>query len=549
MSRLRVRVELNRGGVGVPLHKLASVVHEAQRFFDMLAEDVHIATESGEWLGFDFDNEALNFTAEFVGPVSQEQIQAFYAAFDGTTSLRRATIAQFTEITEAISEDELIGFGLYQSDTEPEPAEWRCLSRRDALRIAEEMQLLAGVAGEALPETHLPAAIDSGVGAKLFKDRTQRPGTLPERMPELVREIEATLSKRITRIEDHMEMNSQAIKDLRESSSAAEESFKGLLNAVENFCGQATRQLERLAPISPEIPKAIAAPAAEMIATPTATVASEAASSAPVAVTMPMPATAAPATSTLAVAATPVAPSAQASVSAIPVAPAESTPTLEKAPPSEQAPPEKTVTPAALAEVSIGPAKPRGTWRVLLVAAAVIIMLATTALWFWPRSADSTGSAAPSSVIASSMPAPSQPKLAPPPTNQEPEKIALQPNLVLAKPQPSAHTVAEETKAAQFPTEPAIDAASPMQVEIEADEPAWVMITDKDGKILIAHTLQPNETRTIEVSDNSTLRTGNAGGLHVRLNGKDLGRLGPSSKIRDIQFKSGEFKVMSPDAR
>src|SRR5215469_18918671 len=119
MARLRVRIELSRGGVGVPLHKLASVVQEAQNFFKMLADDVQIDHQRGEWLGFDFDNQSLNFTAEYVGPVTQEQIQAFYAAFDGTTSLRRATIAQFTQITEAIGEDELIGFGLYQSDHEP----------------------------------------------------------------------------------------------------------------------------------------------------------------------------------------------------------------------------------------------------------------------------------------------------------------------------------------------------------------------------------------------------------------------------------------------
>jgi len=87
-----------------------------------------------------------------------------------------------------------------------------------------------------------------------------------------------------------------------------------------------------------------------------------------------------------------------------------------------------------------------------------------------------------------------------------------------------------------------------MQVEIQAQEPAWVMITDKDGKILIARTLQPNETRTIEVGDDALLRTGNAGGLHVRLNGKDLGHLGPVGKIRDVQFKSGAGKVLTPDA-
>jgi hypothetical protein len=63
-------------------------------------------------MAFDFDRESLNFTAEYVGPVSAEQVRAFCAAFDGVTSLRRATIAQFTRIADAIGEDELIGFGL-----------------------------------------------------------------------------------------------------------------------------------------------------------------------------------------------------------------------------------------------------------------------------------------------------------------------------------------------------------------------------------------------------------------------------------------------------
>jgi len=223
MARLRVRIELNRGGVGVPLHKLASVVHEAQRFFEMLAEDVHIAQDRGEWLGFDFDNESLNFTAEYVGPVSPEQAQAFYAAFDGITSLRRATIAQFTQITEAIGEDELIGFGLYQSDQETEPGEWRCLSRRDALRIADEIQLLLGVAGEMHKETHLPAIIDTD-GARLFKDRAHRTIAITDqsKLPELVREVESNLNKRIARLEDDVGNHSQTLRDLRETSAATE---------------------------------------------------------------------------------------------------------------------------------------------------------------------------------------------------------------------------------------------------------------------------------------------------------------------------------------
>src|SRR5947199_2339905 len=138
MSRLRIRIELNRGGAGVPLDKLASVVDEAQKFFRMLGEDVHIDNGSGVWLECDFDNKSLNFTAEFVGPLEPEQVRQFYAAFDGVTLLRRATIAQFARIADAIDEDELIGFGLYQNDQESEPGEWRSLSKREALRITEE---------------------------------------------------------------------------------------------------------------------------------------------------------------------------------------------------------------------------------------------------------------------------------------------------------------------------------------------------------------------------------------------------------------------------
>jgi len=257
MSRLRVRVELNRGGVGVPLHKLSSVVQEAERFFQMLAQDVRIETNNGEWLAFDFDNESLNFTAEFVGPVSPEQVVSFSAAFDGTTPLRRATIAQFTRITEAIGQDELIGFGLYHSDQEMEPSEWRCLSRRDALRIADEMQVLLEASGESDQETRLPAVIDHDTAARLFKERHERIpiGLDYSRMPELMREIEASLSKRIARLEGEVEDHSQSIGELKELSGATEHSFRNLLASVESFCAQATRQLERITP-----PAQIAAP-------------------------------------------------------------------------------------------------------------------------------------------------------------------------------------------------------------------------------------------------------------------------------------------------
>src|SRR5579863_4625885 len=154
----------------------------------MLAGDVHIDPESGEWMGLDFDNKSLNFTAEFVGPVTATQASQFRAAFDGVTLLRRATITQFARIAGAIEEDELIGFGLYQSDEETEPTEWRSLSKRDALRIGEEIHLLLDRSEENAVESRLPTALDQSAAAALFKERREH-GGLVERIARLESEV------------------------------------------------------------------------------------------------------------------------------------------------------------------------------------------------------------------------------------------------------------------------------------------------------------------------------------------------------------------------
>src|SRR3989442_15436952 len=109
MARLRIRIELNRGDLGVPLEKLARIADEAHRFFRMLGEDVHLDQKRGEWLALDFDRKSLHFTAEYAGPADAVQVRAFHAAFDGVTLLRRATITQFARIADALEEDELIG--------------------------------------------------------------------------------------------------------------------------------------------------------------------------------------------------------------------------------------------------------------------------------------------------------------------------------------------------------------------------------------------------------------------------------------------------------
>jgi TonB family protein len=256
MARLRIRLELNRRTAGVPLDKLASVVEETRKFFHLLAEDVHIEAERGEWMASDFDTESLNFTAEYSGPVTAEQVHAFGAAFAGATSLRRGTIAQFTRIADFLGEDELVGFGLYQADGETEPSEWRCLSKRDAQRFGQEIQLLAEAAGESQSPTSLPAVMTGSVaGRRLFKDRREREA-LASDPSKLIRELESNLSRRIGLLEGEVAEQTRKIGTrVITTPDLSEERFKQLLSAMETFWAQAPRQMPLLsAPASPEAP-------------------------------------------------------------------------------------------------------------------------------------------------------------------------------------------------------------------------------------------------------------------------------------------------------
>jgi len=251
MARLRIRLELNRQNAGVPLDKLVSVVEETQKFFQLLAEDVHIESGRGEWVASDFDTTSLNFTAEYSGPVTAEQVHAFGAAFAGATSLRRATIAQFTRIADFLGEDELVGFGLFQSDEETEPSEWRCLSKRDAQRFGQEIQLLAQAAGDSQPETALTTVMNGSVaGRRLFKDRRERE-TLAHDPAKLIREVEASLSRRIGLLEGELAAQTRTLKELgpaQPQPDATDERFKQLLSAMESFWTQASKQTPLMLP-------------------------------------------------------------------------------------------------------------------------------------------------------------------------------------------------------------------------------------------------------------------------------------------------------------
>ncbi len=563
MPRLRIRIELNRGGIGVPLHKLASVVDEARKFFYMLANDIQVDQSQGDWLGFDFGNESLNFTAEFIGPVTAEQVSAFHAAFDGTTSLRRHTIAQFARITEAIEQDELIGFGLYLSDEGNEPSDWRCLSRRDALRITEEIQMLIEASGEMDQESHLPAVTNTGVGARLFSDRRER-GLESAKWTAYVRDIEANMDRRITRVEHALEGQSGLIEDLHSKSTSTEDSVRKLLTAVEGFCAHTTRQLEAIAapvaassaaPVAlsqpvvmaaaaqeaPPAPVVDAAPMAQAVATPApvvdAAMAQAASAPTPVvdaamaqAVKAPAPVVNTPVTQA-STASMPLvdAPKSQAAAAAAAPPLPVGAPVVEPAKKPEAVlvkpwspPVSPTLRPKATwrHQVEYAPEGKRD-WRLVAGFALLGIGVVILATWTWQNLVSEPGVqrvAATSNPPATAVPDKTPAEAAPPPAPTEPPQV-----------------------------EPAAPANVSGRVSVQASELTWVALRDAGGKPMLARLFATGDTQSIDIPNGATLRIGNAAGLKILFNGKPIGSIGPHGQVREIVFRNGSYKIIVAD--
>ena len=85
----------------------------------------------------------------------------------------------------------------------------------------------------------------TGAGARVFSDRRER-GLESAKWAAYVREVEANVDRRITRVEQALEGQSGLIEDLHVKSSSTEDSVRKLLTAVEGFCAQTTRQLEAI---------------------------------------------------------------------------------------------------------------------------------------------------------------------------------------------------------------------------------------------------------------------------------------------------------------
>lgn len=115
-----------------------------------------------------------------------------------------------------------------------------------------------------------------------------------------------------------------------------------------------------------------------------------------------------------------------------------------------------------------------------------------------------------------------------------------------AAPAPSAPGNASaprvEVSATQDPND-----ASHVVLNLAATEQVWLSITNSEGKQIFSGVLQPSQTKTLTTAAAAEMKVGNAGGIEVRLNGKEIGPLGGRGQVKTVLFTAPDkFQIVEP---
>jgi hypothetical protein len=129
VKEVRIRIELNRGRVGMPLGKLADVMKDTVRFLESLSDDLQIADADGRWLAEKFENNSVDFDLRLhrhLTPLQHSQLRSgLRSCFspqhrDPMVGLliSEKTRHRFADLAKEASPGDPYFFGLYQQDSE-----------------------------------------------------------------------------------------------------------------------------------------------------------------------------------------------------------------------------------------------------------------------------------------------------------------------------------------------------------------------------------------------------------------------------------------------
>ncbi|MGH9614336.1 MAG: helix-turn-helix domain-containing protein [Bryobacteraceae bacterium] len=100
---------------------------------------------------------------------------------------------------------------------------------------------------------------------------------------------------------------------------------------------------------------------------------------------------------------------------------------------------------------------------------------------------------------------------------------------------------ATETTTGNAPASP----GDHLELSLQAIEATWLSVA-LDGKLVFSGLLQPNEVKTVDGQEIARLRLGNAGGVQVRWNGREVGPFGARGQVRTVVFTRDKYEVVPP---
>jgi len=155
MANLRIRVELNKGRVGVPLGKMADITRETMKFLKMVCEDIGASEVADKWIALNFENNSVDFDCEISSlevDTAKHGQSAFRSIMANETPaagvfIRPTTRLQYSQIAAPIDIDEIIRFGIYTNGSQ-RPEAWYELNRSRADEITEEIPQVVSYHGQ-----------------------------------------------------------------------------------------------------------------------------------------------------------------------------------------------------------------------------------------------------------------------------------------------------------------------------------------------------------------------------------------------------------------
>jgi cytoskeleton protein RodZ len=134
---------------------------------------------------------------------------------------------------------------------------------------------------------------------------------------------------------------------------------------------------------------------------------------------------------------------------------------------------------------------------------------------------------------------PTQHKEAIPPV---PEVLKKNQTKVLSAPEEKKLTLLDQTSDLVIEEVDSVVTSSANKMELHIKQDSWVEITNAQSVIILSQVLEAGDKYVVPDEVGLTLTTGNAGGVHVVIDGEDVGAIGRAAQVkRNIKLEPDSF--------